>query len=243
MTNMNPEKQIKPSQTFIDEIKKQDAEQKPVTTAKIPPIENNSSNSMANNTSPSQSKDNSNLKSLYGSSASSLGLQDKSTNDSLNLRTLLKKLFVPGVFLIGIIIIVMFFLGRANSTALVTKTLTNGNFHYSFKFYQSAELVKLSNGSFSYKFKNDIVAGPMPTSDQIPSSCSSIGSGWSQAFTVIINGENLPVCQAGTSNQDFSMIFTAQNSNHIFAIAYRSPQSSTIYPTLVKIFSSVTVSK
>src|SRR5436309_1388086 len=75
-------------------------------------------------------------------SASQMGLSTKSTTVD-ELRTLVKKFFIPAVLLI--VIIVGFLAYKKLFTGLDSKNVSNGGYNYTFRFYKSAGLVQLSD--------------------------------------------------------------------------------------------------
>lgn len=171
-----------------------------------------------------------------GMSASQLGLN--TTHNSFEWGGLVKKAVI-----IGVILVVVgggFLFIKSSLTGLSTKTLTNGGYSYTFQFKKSASEVQLSDGSTAYKYLNSEIAGVKPTNDPALTSCSQMGSQWTQAFIVQIAGSQHPVCTP--NNQTYSLFFTAQNHNHLFAVTFSSQQTSAAYPELQTIFGSVNVS-
>jgi hypothetical protein len=126
-------------------------------------------------------------------------------------------------------------------SSMQTKTLSNGGYTYSFKLNKSATEVQLSNGSSAYKYANTLVASVEPSNSANLASCSQIGSQWQEAFSVKVYGAEQPVCTPNGSA--YMLYFTALNHNHLFSVTYGSPQTSSVYPTLKAIFSSVSVSQ
>jgi hypothetical protein len=175
-----------------------------------------------------------------GLSASQLGLNSP-INDSFGRGRFLKKAIIIIIVLIVIALGGLFF--KSTLTGLGTKTLSNGGYTYTFKFYKSANLVQLSGGSNAYKYLDHSIAGVLPSNSPSLTNCSQIGASWTQAFTVNVYGVNGPVCTPNSLNEVFSFYFTALNHNQLFTVTYNGPQTSSVYPTLQTIFGSIKVSQ
>lgn len=168
-------------------------------------------------------------------SASQLGLSTpgKTVEWGTYIKMVLIILAVLAVLIGGFIFAKNFFFG------MTTKTLSNGGYNYSFKFYRTASIV-YPNGGEAYKYNDNIVAGVQPTNDNL-AECYEIGSGWTKAFTTQIDGSTRPACVV--NSQAFGVLFTALNHNHLFIVTYKTKQDTSVYPMLKTIFSSVKVSQ
>lgn len=180
---------------------------------------------------------------LYsGMSASSLWLNTKPGN------TFDRKKWFGRLAIVLLFIIILAGIGiyiKSSSSNLGTKTLTNDNYRYRFKFYKSAGLVTLKDGKAAYKYDNKSVAGAQLTTDIAPSNCTEVGSSWSKAFSVNVSGGQYQVCEATVGNEQvFVMFFSALNNHHLFEITYNNDtQSTSDYPTIETMFSSISVSQ
>ncbi len=119
------------------------------------------------------------------------------------------------------------------------KQVTFGGYTYSFTFYTYSSKVRLSDGSFAYKYRNKVMAGGEPTVDQTVSNCSQIGGSWRLAFTAQVGGNPVPVCTYNNAN--FEMLFASGGHDQIFIVTYNSIQSTSNYPQINAILSSVNV--
>lgn len=168
-----------------------------------------------------------------------------------NKDKLFKKLaiFVPiGVIALVVIIAGGIFLNNdVFSSKLSTLTLVNQNYTYSFKYYKSATLIQPTSGQYGYKYLNNSTATVIPYSNTLPSSCSALGSSWSEAFSVSLSSTQEFVCTGTASGgiQIFGMWFNALNHGHFMLLTFNTnyKQSSSDYSTLETIFSSVKVSQ
>jgi hypothetical protein len=120
------------------------------------------------------------------------------------------------------------------------KTLTNGGYTYSFKFYKSAKLVTIQ-GVQSYSYSGYVTAVVIPTTQPLQTSCSGQVT---KAFSVTVNGSEQPVCTGNNGTvQVYAMHFRALNSNQYFLLLYPGQQSPPADSTLKTIFGSIKVSQ
>lgn len=153
-----------------------------------------------------------------------------------------RKLFK--IILTSIVAIVLIGVGGLLAKNLLsnlnTKTLTNGGYTYSFKFYKSAKLVTVQ-GVQSYNYSSGhVTAVANPTTQPLQTNCTGQVT---EAFSVTVNGSGQPVCTGDNGTvQLFEVHFRAVNSNQYFLLLYPS-QSSPSNATLKTIFSSIKVSQ
>jgi hypothetical protein len=154
-----------------------------------------------------------------------------------------KKAVVVVVVLAFLIAITLLITIGIYSSGLSNKTITNGGYTYSFKFYKLATSSKVNgmNGE-SYSTKRGLITAVAYPSAQKPlTNCSELGSQWTQATSVSINGSSYPICTNGSNAEEYATIFTQSGKQHQFSVDYPTAQDSSIYPKLQTIFGSITV--
>jgi hypothetical protein len=163
---------------------------------------------------------------------------EKEANKKDKGRKLLK------ISLASVVVIVVLgaggFFAKTLLSDLNTKTLTNGGYTYSFKFYKSAKLVTIQ-GVQSYSYSGNVTAVVNPTTQPLQTSCSGQET---EAFSVTVNGSEQPVCTGNNGTvQVYAMHFRALNSNQYFLLLYPGQQSPPADSTLKTIFGSIKVSQ
>jgi hypothetical protein len=162
------------------------------------------------------------------------------------LYKLLRRLKSRRVLLVTAGVVVLIIAGtflKGLTSDFKTVSLQNGNYSYTFKFYKSATKTQ-AGGQNTYTYQNSqskMIADIQPTNESTVTSCSKLGSKWSQAFTVNVYAASRPVCFTSTGNvRAYDVIFPAQNSNQLFLVTtYGTPESPSIDSGLKTIFESV----
>lgn len=140
---------------------------------------------------------------------------------------------------------------------LTERTESFQGYTYSFQFYKKATPTMLHQSTGTVReapgltYKHSALAFAMPDTDDPITTCEEIGSGWRQAFSVVINGVERPVCNSLTASPGVSMFmtnFTAYDVTHLFTVGFNQGQSGG--PSLARdnqalqaMFSSIKVTK
>lgn len=170
-----------------------------------------------------------------GLSASQQGL-NKPLSNGFGLKLNVRRIILPLVIVLILVGVYLFL--KTFALGLGTKTLTNGGTTYTFMFYKSGYKVRLSDGTFSYKYTDKAIVTIEPSSDRVITSCSEYGNGqWQTILTDTFNGVQYPVCTL--DDKTYIMEFSDLNQHNLFLLTYTSPQTSKNDTTIKTIFSSV----
>lgn len=124
---------------------------------------------------------------------------------------------------------------------LMTKSMVNGVYQYSFLFYKDAEPANFQGGQgFRYDDRVSVVAGKTPL--DVYGKCAELNTkkqAWQEALTVDIQGVQRPVCKY----QNIYMVtfFGANQSQHMMQVVYDDGGDEE-KPAVQKIMQSVKVS-